>query len=261
MVEYIELKSEGKKRYISGYISTVDPDFFNDIVTKAGQERIKDQLNQRIITMDLDHEEWLNDERKLNKFPIAKIVEVKTDDKGTWVKAELNLDYPDIDKIINMIESQFLHSYSIAYKVINPIYKIIDNIKYRIIDNLTIFNVGITGNPVNDNARINLKSYKKMEDYTEVIEDISEKVSNNISSLIDEKLSELKSINDEQTKSLEIKSKIETENLELKSKIESLQTKLTETENKLSEYENRPYLKSMLELNKNNREIQLWRMN
>lgn len=196
----IEVKSSnGKDYFIEGYVSTVDPDFVNDIVDEEGQKATTREISNGDITMDEDHNEWRNPDTgklydgKKNKYPIAKVEQQKLDSRGTWVRAKLNKFHPEfIERILPMIKDGFLHSFSIAYKVKKSINKIIDNVKYRIIQDLAIANIAITGNPVNKNATFNmaLKSFPKM---------------------VEEKKQEL-----------------ETLNTELKSKVESLEAELTE---------------------------------
>lgn len=172
-INLIEVKSENneKKYYIEGYVSTIDPDKYNDIVNNKGQNVIFSQLKNSNITMDLDHEEWRSKDgskvgRKLDKIPVAKIVETKLENKGTWVKALLNDAHPKFENILKSIKNGFLHAFSIAYNAINPIKKIINGIEYRILEDMNIFNVGITGNPVNSDAtfKVALKSIKMVDE-------------------------------------------------------------------------------------------------
>lgn len=174
----IEIKSNGEKNYyLEGYVSTTDPDFVNDIVDNIGQKAVFKELKNKQITMDEDHNEWRDPKtgkyhtRKKNKFPLAKVVDVKLDNKGTWVKAELNKYHPDFEKkILPMIKEGYLHSFSIAYNVTKSFTKLVNNVKYRIIQGLNLANIAITGNPVNSNAKFNviLKSISrlKMEENT-----------------------------------------------------------------------------------------------
>ena len=53
----IELKSENGNLYVQGYVSTTDPDKYNDIVSEKGQLDIANQLKKEHITMDLDHQD------------------------------------------------------------------------------------------------------------------------------------------------------------------------------------------------------------
>lgn len=170
----IEVKSEtGKDYFIEGYVSTIHPDFANDIVDDNGQKATFKELVGKDITMDEDHEEWRDPKTgklydgKKNKYPLAKIVDARLDEVGTWVRAKLNKYHPEFEsRILPMIKEKYLHSFSIAYKVKDFFHKIIDNIKYRVIRDLAISNIAITGNPINNNAKFNiaLKSFTKMEE-------------------------------------------------------------------------------------------------
>ena len=55
----VELKGE-KKYFIEGYISSIKPDDFNEVVTLKAQESLARQVQNKIITMDVEHEEFLD---------------------------------------------------------------------------------------------------------------------------------------------------------------------------------------------------------
>lgn len=203
--DLIEVKSNdgSKDYYIEGYISTLNPDFANDIVDEKGQQSVYNELQGSDITMDEDHEEWRDPETgklydgKKNKYPIAKIVDSRLDDKGTWVSAKLNKYHPNFEeRLLPMVKEGYLHSFSIAYNVTNKFFKMLDGVKYRVIQGLKIANVAITGNPVNKNATFNvaLKSYKKMVEETqfEEIKKFNQELKSEIQSLSSQ-ISELKS--------------------------------------------------------------------
>jgi myosin heavy subunit len=219
----IELKAEdGSKDYfIEGYVSTIDPDFYFDIVDRKGQEATFRELNGADITMDLDHEEWRDPETgevydgKKNKLPIAKVVDKKLDEKGTWVKAKLNKYHPNFKKsLLPSIKEGFLHSFSIAYNVLESFDVMINDIKHRVIQNLKLGNIAITGAPVNQNAKfkIALKSmsvkmaeeqkFQELETQVTELKSENQKLSETNESLTSQ-LSELKS----QVDALEAKSK------------------------------------------------------
>ena len=182
----IETKSEkGKKYYVEGYVSTIDPDFVNDIVDEKGQKSTYDEINGKPITMDEDHDEWRDPETgkfydgKKNRYPLALIVSTRLDSRGTFVRAMLNDDHPDFNRILNMIQKGFLHSFSIAYNVQKSFTKMIDGVKYRVIQALKIANIAITGNPINKGAKFNvaLKSFsKKMVEENNTVETVETSV-------------------------------------------------------------------------------------
>lgn len=264
----VEVKSEnGKDYYIEGYVSTTDPDFVNDIVDKDGQKATNREINDSDITMDEDHSEWRDPKTgklydgKKNKYPIAKVIDNKLDYKGTWVKAKLNKFHPEFkERILPMIRDKFLHSFSIAYKVKNSSNKLINGVKYRIIKDLAIANIAITGNPINKNATFNmaLKSFPKMveEKIKELETQVAELKSTN--ETLTKENSELKSTNEELTKEKEDaqkddEKKTEDEKTEMKSfsdKIDSLETaveKLSKENAELKSFVESPQLKSIVE--------------
>lgn len=254
----IEVKSEtGKDYFIEGYVSTIDPDFVNDIVDNDGQKATYREVINSDITMDEDHNEWRDPKTgklydgKKNKFPLAKVVNVKLDSNGTWVKAKLNKYHPDFyERILPMIKDKMLHSFSIAYKVKDYINKIINNTKYRIIKDLAIANIAITGNPINKNATFNmaLKSFPKMTeeevktekpventensetevksaDYKKMYEELKAKYDKMMSDKEDKKDTEMKSFSDKISSLEKSVDELKKENAELKSFVEAPQLK------------------------------------
>jgi len=244
----LEVKSaSGKDYFIEGYVSTMNPDFVNDIVDELGQKATYSEIINSNITMDEDHSEWRDNKTgklydgKKNKYPIAIVTEAKLDNIGTWVRAKLNKHHPEFEeRILPMIKDKYLHSFSIAYKVKKAFEKVVNNVKYRVIQDLNLANIAITGNPVNKNATFSvaLKSFPKM---------------------VEEKIKELETLNTELKSKVDI---LEAEKLELKSKIEELkkvaedndkeakETELKSVSDKVSELE-----KSVEELKKENAEL------
>lgn len=246
----IELKSNGEKKYfIEGYISTTDPDFANDVIDEEGQKATFRELNSADITMDLDHDEWRDPvtgevyDGKKNKLPIAKVIEKRLDKLGTWVKAELNKYHPNFeDVILPSIKEGYLHSFSVAYNPIKSYTTKIKDVVHRVIRDLKLANIAITGNPVNKNATFNiaLKSMdKKMVEEKQFKE-------------LQDQFAELKS----STENLvEEKKTLSQEVTELKSKLESLELKAKDYENKKAkesddedEDKNKAEMKSLTEL-------------
>lgn len=267
--ELIEIKSEsGKDYYVQGYVSTTDPDFVNDIVDEDGQKATFREISNKKITMDEDHNEWRNPKTgklydgKKNKFPLAKVVETKLDSKGTWVKAKLNKFHPDFeDKILPMIKEKYLHSFSIAYTVKDYVIKVINNVKYRIIKNLKIANIAITGNPINQSATFSLtlkSSLKMVDENIKQTENTSEIDSNTEYKSMDykERYEEMKAKYEETNKQLKTyldKENSKDDNKEMKSfmeKFESLENSVQslKTENaELKSFIESPQLKSIVE--------------
>lgn len=268
-LEESELKSNKVPRLI-GLLSTSNVDSNKDLVTKEAQlsliQQIKDKASKnRFITMDEDHESFQRRSDNplkttgviLNKIPYAKIEDAElVEDNGVYktkIYVSLNEDHPLYSSFLNSIKKGFLHSFSIVYKVTKCLFK--ENV--RIIEDLVLRNVGITGVPVNEDSefQLSLKSYlRKMEEnqINEINTSLNElksqvnsfeKVEEELKSQIqakDTQIEELKSqlisesSVDEKIKALnveELKSKID-ETEELKSRVEELENTLNELKSK-----------------------------
>lgn len=276
----IQLKSIDDREIVEGFISTTDPDLYDDIVNENGQKCILEQLNNRSIKLDLDHNKFRDPEtgeiyeEEKNMIPPGKIVyaELKNTDNnqlGVWVKAELNKDHSFYDKIKNSINNGFLDAFSIGYNVL----KTIPNKTYRIIDKLIIRNVALTGDPVNKNAKaqIALKSIpRKMSEQNTITEEqfnelksvhetikaeLEEFKSQDYKAQHDEMKAELDKTKAEleemkKSKKSEMKSLVDSkkEVLEMKSSIESKDVEIKSLKDKVEAYENEPQLKSFIEV-------------
>lgn len=173
--EWQEVNLKGKKKYyISGYISTIDPDDYNEVVTmraqekllKACQERIK---TERFITMDLEHEEYIEADQVLRKpkntrVPVAKIVEAELRERGVWVKAEINRNGDRFKTVWESIKEGYLHSFSIAFAPLKKVTQKINGVVQTFIEDLNLTNVTLTGSPVNTNATFTVSLKAKLND-------------------------------------------------------------------------------------------------
>lgn len=231
----VDCKSEDEL-FIQGYISTTDVDKVNDIVTNAGQDDLTEQLKSMSITMDLDHETFRDENGNSKKvkslIPVAKIVESKREEKGTFVKALINNAHPSFKSISESIKKGFLHSFSIAYVPVKAVTRIIDGVKTRLLDKVNLLNVAITGVPVNPNATFSIvtKSFigskmveeknleTQMTELKSVVESKEKEIAElkSVISAKDTELAELKSV--EQKNTAEVKS-FGAEIAELKSKL------------------------------------------
>ena len=174
--EVIESKGE-KKYYITGYISTKDKDLLNDIVTDEALDNMLNQLSMKNIKLDVEHEAWREENPTI--VPVGRIIESKRDERGIFVKAELNKANSRFKEVWNSIKEGFLDAFSIAYKTISSVHKKISGEKVRMLNNIELLNVAITGNPVNPEAKmINVftKSLNDIQEETNMVEDNIEKV-------------------------------------------------------------------------------------
>lgn len=146
----VEVKGE-KQHFVTGYISTSDMDIYNDLITENGLKSMLNQINESVITLDYEHEAWRDDTSIL---PVAKIVEAKHDERGLWVKAILNKHSPKFKALWGSVKDGFVNSFSIAFKALKTVEKVIGDSTVRLIEDLKLYNVAFTGIPVNKKATI-----------------------------------------------------------------------------------------------------------
>ena len=152
------IETKAGTTYISGYISTVDKDVVDDIITKAGQEAIYNQVDE--IKLDLEHESFTPEEGAYGRMgtrdgliPIGKAVDKRIDDVGVWVKFKLNKNVARFKSIIESIKEGFLDAFSVTFMNPKPEDFIMKS-GIRLLNNLTLLNVALTGTPINPNAKI-----------------------------------------------------------------------------------------------------------
>jgi len=148
--EQIETKS-GKKYFITGYISVPEIDLYNDLVTPNALKSMFKQINDSTIMLDYDHEAWRESHTLI---PVGKIVDAKIDDRGLWVKAELNRASPKFKDMWDSIKGGFIKAFSIAFKPLKTVMKTMGETKVRLIEDLQLLNVALTGAPVNASSII-----------------------------------------------------------------------------------------------------------
>ena len=174
-VTFTVLKSkEGKKYYVTGYISTSDIDIYNDLVTPNGLKSMLKQINESVITLDYEHENFRDDETIL---PVGRIVEAELDEKGLWVKCELNSNSPKFKNLWGSIKDGFVNSFSIAFQPLKTVTKKVKDADVRLIEDLKLLNVALTGIPVNKSAvmtdfgmkSVMQKAIAESEDYGEQV--------------------------------------------------------------------------------------------
>lgn len=170
MCQTVEQKGK-KKHYVTGYISTKGRDLKNDIVTDEGLDDMLQQVLTKSIKLDVEHEVWTDD---TTIIPIGKIVEAKRDEKGIFVKALINSDHGRFGEVWNSIKNGFLDAFSIAYKANNPVFRVVDGVKSRLLNSIELLNVALTGNPVNPECvmtSVFMKSLKNFEEEEKLAEE------------------------------------------------------------------------------------------
>jgi len=163
-----ELKSnEGD--YVSGYISTGDLDLVKDIVTQECMADMLEQMKDRSIKIDVEHEAFRGKskvEKEINKtiIPVAKIEDATIETRGIKVKTKLNRYNKRYNEVKGSIKDGFLDAFSIAYIPEKVSTEVKNGEKIRRLEKVTLLNVAYTGNPVNTEASFTDIMLKSMND-------------------------------------------------------------------------------------------------
>lgn len=213
---------------VTGYISTYDSDYYNDIVTKNCMSDMYEQLNNTSLKIDLEHESFRGEtelDKQLNKTlnPIAKVVDKFMDDKGILVKTVLNKNHKRYAEAKGSIKDGFLDAFSIAYIPEKVRFEEKDGKRYRYLDKVKLLNAAFTGIPVNSHATFTQVAIKSIDDF-------DDNVSNEDIEII---LKSFKKggfvMNEEEYKSLQVKvDDIVKSSEELKGKLPELEKAIAE---------------------------------
>ncbi|NOR84823.1 hypothetical protein GQ473_01790 [archaeon] len=160
---------KGKEYYVEGYISTEDLDLVNDIVTKDCMLNMMEQFNGRTIKLDFEHEAFrgkdkLEGDLNKTKLPLGKAIKRTMDNKGLKVKWQLNPTWKKLDEKSNVVmtfkelwsnvEDGYYDAFSIAYIPVKSRMNNLNGIEARMLDEVGLLNVALTGNPVNTHANM-----------------------------------------------------------------------------------------------------------
>lgn len=176
-VNVVEVKGE-ERVFMEGFISTTDKDLVNDVVTKNCLSSMQQQILERNIKLDIEHESFRGnsvEEKEINKtrIPAGKITDATVRDFndgrfGLGVKAELNRNHKEFDKIKGNVLEKYLDAFSIAYIPTKIAHKSINGEEVRLLDDIRLLNVALTGNPVNTVSQVRdvfMKSIDAVEEY------------------------------------------------------------------------------------------------
>jgi len=167
--EVIEVETKsGKKTYVKGYITTPHIDLANECTTDNCMKSILNQLKSGRIKLDVDHEIFKKNNCLIT--PAGRIVEAEQDKNGILVTAEINDDSPASNTILANLKNRMFDAFSIAFKPVKTIMKQIGDKTVKMLDDIYLLNVALTGNPINPNATIDavfMKSLNKMGDTME----------------------------------------------------------------------------------------------
>lgn len=221
-----ETKS-GKNYFVEGHIATGDLDLVNDIVTKGCMDDMTEQFNDRVIKLDFEHEAFRGKsqtEAEINKtrMPLGKACDRTRDSKGVKVKWQLNPTWKKFDEKGNVtmtfkdiwsnIEDGYYDAFSIAYIPTKTANSSVDGKEVRLLDRVNLMNVALTGNPINQSAKMTAVMAKSLEYLNSKNKD-------------GENMEEIKELKDQiDTLKEEMKSK-ETEITDLKTKVKEAEAK------------------------------------
>ena len=177
-VEVVEIK--GKEcTFVKGDISTTDIDFVDDIMTKNCQESMVRQIKERNMKLDIEHEAFkgkTNEEKEIakTKIPAGKLIEARVKELGenrfsTRVKGEINNNNKErYEEIKGNLIDKYLDAFSVAFLPIEVKYVQRGDKEIRLLEDVLLLNVALTGNACNTKAQIHeivAKSMDAMEEY------------------------------------------------------------------------------------------------
>ena len=181
-VNIVEIKGE-EHLFVEGDISTNDIDLVNDSMTKACQESMQRQIMGRNMKLDIEHESFkgeTHEEKEINKtkIPAGKLIDstvkyLGNDRYSTRVKGEINRHNSDYKKIKGNLIEKYLDAFSVAFLPIDITYETKNGESIRMLNDVKLLNVALTGNPCNTKAQmveVVQKSMDAVEDYKKLKE-------------------------------------------------------------------------------------------
>ncbi len=181
-VNLVEIKGE-EHLFVEGDISTNDIDMVDDIMTKNCQESMQKQILERNMKLDIEHETFkgeTHEEKEINKtkIPAGKLIDATVEDLGkeryaTRVKGEINRHRTDYKDIKGNLLEKYLDAFSVAFLPIDVTYETREDKKVRLLNDVLLLNVALTGNACNTKAQITeivTKSMDALEDYKKLKE-------------------------------------------------------------------------------------------
>ena len=168
----------GKEYFVTGYISTGDVDLVNDVVTKNCSDSILNQFKDRTIKLDFEHEAFrgksvIESEANKTKIVLGKAISQEVDSKGVLTTWKLNDTWKKYDEKGNVtmtfkdlwknVEEGFYDAFSIAYIPTKTSTENREGKNIRLLDNVNLLNVALTGNPVNTHATMTAVMAKSLE--------------------------------------------------------------------------------------------------
>ncbi len=178
-LEYKAIDTErGREYYLEGYISTEDEDLVNDVVTKSGLKSMLEQFKKRSIKLDFEHEAFrglnkIDIEANKTRLPLGKAVSYTMDNKGVKVTWKMNTNWKKFDEkgnvvmtfedVWNNVQDGMLDAFSIAYIPTRTAQVNKEGKSIRLLDDVNLLNVALTGNAINPAAKMTAVMAKSLE--------------------------------------------------------------------------------------------------
>lgn len=164
--------------FVEGDISTNDIDLVNDIMTKECQDSMMKQILERNMKLDLEHEAFkgkTHEEKEINKtkIPAGKLIDATVKNLGqdrfsTRVKGEINRHNPNYASIKGNLKEAYLDAFSVAFLPTDITHAQREGKSVRMLNDVKLLNVALTGNPCNTKAQLTeifTKSMDAVEEY------------------------------------------------------------------------------------------------
>lgn len=187
-INIVEIKGE-EHMFVEGDISTNDIDLVDDIMTKECQESMQKQILERSMKLDVEHEAFkgkTHEEKEISKtkIPAGKLIDSTVKDLGkgrysTRVKGEINRHNPNYKAIKGNLTEKYLDAFSVAFLPTDVTYEKKDDTDVRMLNDVILLNVALTGNPCNTKAQLTnimtksmdaVEEYKKMKELDPSVE-------------------------------------------------------------------------------------------
>lgn len=170
-LDWEEVEIKGQKRIrVKTDITTNDQDLVNDVVTQECMDSMVEQLKMRNLKLDFEHEAFRGDNKKeketnKTKVPLGKAVGFERKPNSVEVTWELNPTWSQrnqkgeetytYDKVVKNVKEGYYDGTSIAFIVTEKEERETkDGETVRLLKNLNLLNVALTGNAVNQNAKV-----------------------------------------------------------------------------------------------------------
>jgi len=142
---------------VDSYGDTILPGAFDGVLKAA-------RKTGRLPKMFENHRSW--------EMPIGKWLEMKSDDKGLFVRGEFTPGHPRADVVRAAMLHGTVDGLSIGFRMSNEDYELVDDNSQRIIKNISdLVEISPVTFPADDAARVDLASVKHSLDNIETMRD------------------------------------------------------------------------------------------